>query len=381
MGMDFALTIIFMIVVGAAIGGVTNHLAIKMLFHPYTALYIGKWKVPFTPGLIPKRRDELAVQLGKMVVNHLLTPESIQKKFLTDGFRKEMTSLVQKEVDKFLSSEETPQQFLARFGIEDATDKLEGRFDEFLERKYEELMEKYRHKPIKSILSEELLEKMDTKIPIISQYILQKGSDYFLSVEGELRIARMIDDFVKERNGMLGNMLQMFLGNVNLTEKIQKEVVKFLNSEGTKELVSTLLRKEWEKILEWQSEKLEEQFGREQIVSLIKENAQKIVRIDRILDTPISKLSISVKDIVIEKGAPQIVNVAIDQVANQIGVLMQRLRLAEVVQEQVEAFSVQRIEEMILSIIKSELKWITYLGAILGGAIGLLQGVIVQLFG
>ena len=59
--------------------GYTNHLAIKMLFRPHRPIYIGKFQVPFTPGLIPKRRDELAVQLGKMVVEHLLTPEGIGK--------------------------------------------------------------------------------------------------------------------------------------------------------------------------------------------------------------------------------------------------------------------------------------------------------------
>ena len=50
-----------------------------MLFRPHRPIYIGKFQVPFTPGLIPKRRDELAVQLGKMVVEHLLTPEGIGK--------------------------------------------------------------------------------------------------------------------------------------------------------------------------------------------------------------------------------------------------------------------------------------------------------------
>ena len=71
--------IIFMVVVGAVIGGFTNYLAIKMLFHPYHPKYMGKWKLPFTPGLIPKRRQELAHQIGKLVVNHLLTRESIQR--------------------------------------------------------------------------------------------------------------------------------------------------------------------------------------------------------------------------------------------------------------------------------------------------------------
>ena len=69
--------------IGALIGGFTNHLAIKMLFRPHEAKYIGSWRVPFTPGLIPKRRDELARQFGKTVTNYLLTPETFKKKLLT----------------------------------------------------------------------------------------------------------------------------------------------------------------------------------------------------------------------------------------------------------------------------------------------------------
>ena len=43
-----------------------------MLFRPHEAKYIGSWRVPFTPGFIPKRRDELAKQLGNTVIQHLL---------------------------------------------------------------------------------------------------------------------------------------------------------------------------------------------------------------------------------------------------------------------------------------------------------------------
>lgn len=82
--MGIAGTFLFMIVIGAAIGAVTNHLAIQMLFRPYRPYYLFGKRVPFTPGLIPKRRDELAKQMGLMVTNHLLTPEGIKKRLLSD---------------------------------------------------------------------------------------------------------------------------------------------------------------------------------------------------------------------------------------------------------------------------------------------------------
>lgn len=76
--LDIFTTFIFMIVIGAVIGAATNHLAIKMLFRPYKPYYLFGKQLPFTPGLIPKRRDEVAKQVGVMVMEHLLTPEGIK---------------------------------------------------------------------------------------------------------------------------------------------------------------------------------------------------------------------------------------------------------------------------------------------------------------
>jgi len=47
------------------------------------------------------------------------------------------------------------------------------------------------------------------------------------------------------------------------------------------------------------------------------------------------------------------------------------------VKEQVNSFPVQRLEELVLGISKKEFKMITVLGAILGGFIGIIQGLIV----
>ena len=57
--------ILFMMVVGAIIGGITNVIAIKMLFHPFNPYYIFKMRIPFTPGLIPKEEMKLLIKLDK----------------------------------------------------------------------------------------------------------------------------------------------------------------------------------------------------------------------------------------------------------------------------------------------------------------------------
>ena len=89
--MDPWMFISFMVVVGAALGGLTNALAIRMLFKPHRAYYLGDWKVPFTPGLIPKRHKEISVQLGQMVGTYLLTAEGLQKQIKHSSFKTGVT--------------------------------------------------------------------------------------------------------------------------------------------------------------------------------------------------------------------------------------------------------------------------------------------------
>jgi uncharacterized membrane protein YheB (UPF0754 family) len=65
-------------VAGAVVGYFTNDVAIKMLFRPYTAKYIGKYQVPFTPGLIPSNQGRLATRISDTIMGSLLTPSELQ---------------------------------------------------------------------------------------------------------------------------------------------------------------------------------------------------------------------------------------------------------------------------------------------------------------
>ncbi len=63
---------------GAIIGYFTNDLAITMLFRPYKPIYIGKRRLPFTPGLIPHNQERLAQRIADTIMDSLLTPEELQ---------------------------------------------------------------------------------------------------------------------------------------------------------------------------------------------------------------------------------------------------------------------------------------------------------------
>ena len=65
-------------VLGGIIGYFTNDVAIKMLFRPYRALYIGRKRIPFTPGLIPRNQERLAKNISDTIMGSLLTPQELQ---------------------------------------------------------------------------------------------------------------------------------------------------------------------------------------------------------------------------------------------------------------------------------------------------------------
>lgn len=101
-------------IIGAVIGYCTNYIAVKMLFYPRKEIRIGGWKVPFTPGAIPKGKPRLAKGIGNIVANTLLTEEDIRKKILTpeteavivDKIMEVLSSDIQSGATKLLQSEE-----------------------------------------------------------------------------------------------------------------------------------------------------------------------------------------------------------------------------------------------------------------------------------
>ena len=71
--------------IGAVIGLITNWIAVRMLFIPRKALYIGKWHVPFTPGVIPRRQEALASALGSTISQSLVRKEDLKRTLCSNG--------------------------------------------------------------------------------------------------------------------------------------------------------------------------------------------------------------------------------------------------------------------------------------------------------
>lgn len=107
--------------IGAAIGYVTNYIAVKMLFRPLHPVKLGKFQLPFTPGLIPKEKKRLAKAIGEIVGERLVTKEGIEKMLLADNVKEALRTKVSQACK---NSTTTLDQFLAANLSQEKTDNL-----------------------------------------------------------------------------------------------------------------------------------------------------------------------------------------------------------------------------------------------------------------
>ncbi|MCY8927821.1 DUF445 domain-containing protein [Bacillus subtilis] len=377
--MGIAGTFIFMIVIGAAIGAVTNHLAIQMLFRPYKAYYLFGKRVPFTPGLIPRRRDELAKQMGLMVVNHLLTPESIKKRLVSDAAKTQALRVGEQLIQKLSLSEVTVKEALEKAGMKRPEKAADAWISSWTDDKLNELFRQYGDQSLKELVPIEVQEKLEEKIPMISGYILSRSVRYFESDEGKIRLGNMIDDFLKER-GMLGSMVQMFLGNSSLADRVLPELLKFLRNEETNKLLSDLLKNEWGKLREYTFNEADEKWNAKALIFSLKRRVLQAFSTAPFFDNTIGTLTVRYKSELTQQMLPALLDKLLEGISSNLESVLKRLRLEEIVKEQVDQFPVERLEEMVLSISKKEFKMITYLGGLLGGIIGAIQALFVILF-
>ena len=88
--MDYS--IIIRPLIGAGIGYVTNWIAVKMMFRPLHPIKIGKYTLPFTPGIIPKNQSKLAESIGSTISNNLLTDNDLKEVLLSNEVKQYILS-------------------------------------------------------------------------------------------------------------------------------------------------------------------------------------------------------------------------------------------------------------------------------------------------
>ncbi len=186
--------------ISAFIGWFTNFLAIKMLFHPREPKKI-LW---FTlQGIFPKRQQQFAEKLGKLVSEELLSFSDIEEKITHPDNIKNLMPLVEEHIDQFLRVKLPKQMPIISMFIGDKTiNELKGVFISELETLFPVIMKNYMH----NLQSELDLEKIVTEK--VSNFSSDKLEQVLTSIMSkEFRFVEIIGGVL----GFLIGLLQVFM--------------------------------------------------------------------------------------------------------------------------------------------------------------------------
>lgn len=208
------------ILVGSAIGYLTNLLAIKMLFRPLEEKRILGVRIPFTPGLIPKERKRIARSIGEAVGDHLLTSEKITKIVSGEETKKRLESFVIEKVDKLKKSNSNLKELLASLGYKLPKDKISKKLYSLLVGKLNEQATK---DALGDVLKEEIYPEYKNRL---IEKISKDGEDFIQKLKGSEPMENfMIEDINYKLNRLKNTdiILSDILDNSTI-EKLEKLV-------------------------------------------------------------------------------------------------------------------------------------------------------------
>ena len=120
--------LVIMVIISAAIGWITNWVAIKMLFRPHNEINFGLFKIQ---GLIPKRRAEIGIGIADVIQNELISIKDVIANIDREEFSKRLNDLIDDVLEKNLKTkvkEKFPvmQMFFSDKMAKDVSNTIKG---------------------------------------------------------------------------------------------------------------------------------------------------------------------------------------------------------------------------------------------------------------
>ncbi len=378
------LYVLISVTVAAFVGGVTNHFAIKMLFHPRNPIFIGKFHVPFTPGLIPKRREDIAESLGNVVADYLVTAEGLQELVTRPAFQKQAEQYLENLLARLGASEMTLKEAALMVWSserwEDAKVRLadSGRSvaDRGLSLLWNDLG--WGDRLLKELVPGWNEENRMRWSGAAAEAVLRAVEEELLSAEGQRMLSKMAGNMADKAGGFLGTMAAIFMDEDKMVRKLTPALVRALQSEEAKGKIVSVIQNKLET------------FGEKPVSELLElatgMSASEWLS-DKTKQLPLEKWitvaeSIRVSSLVApwqaqaKAALPSVTGRLLAIIVKGIPTAMKAIQLPKLVQEQVQKFPVERLEEVILSVSGKEFRAITWLGVLLGGIIGLFQSLL-----
>ncbi len=191
------ITIISIPLISAFIGWLTNFVAIKMLFRPHSPIKI--LGVTFH-GILPRRKADLAIQIGLTVEQELISHDDIRKAVDNPEFHKQLSSSVIGAIETVIVTKLGANPMLAMFLSGDLMNSIKQMLADEVEKEVPQFME-------------QMFEKMEQYIDF-KELVTRKVNEFEMN-----RLEQIVYDIAgKELKTIeqLGAVLGFFVGLVQL---------------------------------------------------------------------------------------------------------------------------------------------------------------------
>ena len=272
--------------VGGVIGYITNDLAIRMLFRPRKAVYVGKFHVPFTPGLIPSQQGRIAQSIGGVISSQLLNEDTLRQTLLSDGTVgilrakvrtalrvlskdersvsdllrqppiREKVNMSVDEIQEKLTVALTARIIDAKLGYAVVDSAVGNSMDFITQNKlFAKLVDEKAQEGIRSMLAEKVNDIISDKAPDISKAIVER-------FRAELMEARLCDLYAKHQDKedtfvdsaaelyttVLGDNIGKLLEAINI-ERIVVEKINSLDAAQLETMIFDIMKRELKAIV------------------------------------------------------------------------------------------------------------------------------------
>lgn len=195
-------TFILIPVISAFIGWITNWVAIKMLFHPRKPVKVLGFTIQ---GIFPKRQEQFAARLGKLVSEELLSFDDIVSRIADPSKMDAVIPMLETRIDTFLRHKLSESFPMISMFIGDKTiDKLKQIFIEELRTTLPDMINQY----VGQLKDELNMERIVTEK--VKAFSADKLEELIYNVMAkELR-------FVEILGGVLGFIIGLFQAAITL---------------------------------------------------------------------------------------------------------------------------------------------------------------------
>ena len=306
------LTYIVAPLVGGVIGYITNAIAIRMLFRPHEAKYLFGWKLPFTPGIIPKEKGRIAASLGESISKNLMNKDVMERSLLSPEMVGKLRGAIEKFFEGQKQNQETVREFLMHY------------------------------------LSEEEVEQV---IGSVKTELSGQVSTRFLSSDIAEKIAEVAAKHVTD---------QIRVGEADLS------LPKMLQS-----LVGT---KVWDKLADM-AEKPVRNFLTKRITHMLDQNGEEIVHnmigneLSALENTPVATL-LEGKDEQIAQFTDSAVSFYRNIISDYLPRILSAIDIPNIIESRINEMEMDEAEAVIMEVLNKELRAIVWLGALLGTIMG-----------